>query len=651
MNKTAGVTLGGATAGSNINTTSWAKENAARSRNQQASDMYSAAKKKKASTGVAATPHVNPARPNPVKRNSTPRNMTVGRDVPSSPASTAPRRKSIPSAPSSSPKGRRGDFDGTVRKVAPVANRKASLPSAPAASPKYKAGTPRKTIPASPKPTVGKSAPKAVPRPQSAPMRAPPRPASLVYENVVPRGNNTSSPTPPDAKHQKARTASPMPPMTRKKSSRTAPRRLSNQSTDRKNGLQPPGLNRTKSAYDDGTPVSTPPNQMQELVARTLSLIDDTKDRLLGDRTQEQVPLARKASITPTSPPEKLPPPPTRTPSFVPGTAHFGTRNSSNHSRTTDSHYYGTDDIITASERASEAAAFPDDARWQRALRFVRLLPATPDEAPIKRRIRIFIWSSLLLDFICCIVAITTYSTITTCCGRSIWNVAGNIDWNKAIKVMSVIYILGIFLEIVPVLRGGIPWNIFNPMFGFLISFAVFFDNGRNEAIIMWVIEVFAVFFDYLVYRSKYVVYRDKKIKLDEIEAKLEPYIVASRQSAAMGVDSSVHTYPVDEEETTTNYRETRLLRDRRGLRISVLVERKHLRFHLVGVIVNSVLIFITLMVVVFIARSGGLCISDYETPNPFATDQFAKCPACQGTTGRCEICSGETAQCYYPYS
>lgn len=167
----------------------------------------------------------------------------------------------------------------------------------------------------------------------------------------------------------------------------------------------------------------------------------------------------------------------------------------------------------------------------------------------------------------------------------------------------------------------------------------------------MWVIEVFAVFFDYLVYRSKYVVYRDKKIKLDEIEAKLEPYIVASRQSAAMGVDSSVHTYPVDEEETTTNYRETRLLRDRRGLRISVLVERKHLRFHLVGVIVNSVLIFITLMVVVFIARSGGLCISDYETPNPFATDQFAKCPACQGTTGRCEICSGETAQCYYPYS
>jgi hypothetical protein len=579
--------------------------------------------------------------------------------------------------------------------------RAGSLP-APSPTPtplKHKAGSPnhnrQEAVPSSPRP-IRKYASAAVPRPPSTSvMQAPPRPASLVYEDMRGNKRNTNSNKGRDTRAaalQRSKSASPaMPAVTRKKSTPNNTTPTTNNNKNANAGVRRPSspsagnpknvsttnggphqyqpVARTKSlqSEDDESLPSSPMNPIQGLVARTLSLVEEAKERLLGDhnsRTAQQQQqqeagteppntTTRKASIVLTSPPENLPPPPNRTASFVPGAAYFGSRSDHSQSVVDRNFFGGGDDILSASERAEEAAAFPDDARWQRALRYIRLLPATPDEPPIKRRIRIFIWCSLFFDFICCIVAITTYSCVSTCCGRPIWNVAGIIDWNKAVKAISIIYIVAIFLEVIPVVREGVPLNMLNPLLGFLISFAVFFDNSRAEAIVMWVFEVMAVIFEYLVYRSRYVLYRGKKLKIDEIDAQLEPYIVArkARKLAANQSQDSFDSFGDDDEEKVTeDYREIRLLRDRRYLRSSLATERKHLRYHLVGVIFNSVLIFITLMVVIFIARSGGLCISDYETPNPFAKDQFAKCSSCLATTGTCEICTDATTQCYYPY-
>ena len=51
------------------------------------------------------------------------------------------------------------------------------------------------------------------------------------------------------------------------------------------------------------------------------------------------------------------------------------------------------------------------------------------------------------------------------------------------------LYLVLIFAEIIPVVRQGLPFNVLNPLLGFAITFAMFFDDSVAEALAMWIIE------------------------------------------------------------------------------------------------------------------------------------------------------------------
>jgi hypothetical protein len=310
--------------------------------------------------------------------------------------------------------------------------------------------------------------------------------------------------------------------------------------------------------------------------------------------------------------------------------------------------------------------AFEDDTKFKRFLRYMRLLPPHPDEKPAKKQIRIFTWSILILDFIAAMVAITTYDGVTTCCGESILSGAANIPWDSVIRVTTYVYLIAIFLEIIPVLRKGIPFNLLNPILGFAITFAMFFDDRMVEAIFMWLIEVSAIFLEFLVYRLQSKHYHERESRLVRVAKDLEPFKhkssrkMASAESLSDSDDEeslSGDSFGDDDEEDPRNsgsggnhLRKLRLLRERRVLRQTQNTDRVQLRYHFGGVVINLSLVGISMILIISIAVNGGLCFKDMKT-SVFEPNQLEKCSACKGISGVCEVCNPDgTSQCYFPY-
>jgi hypothetical protein len=548
---------------------------------------------------------------------------------------------------------------------------------------------------------------------KKAVMRAPPRPTSMITDSI--NNNNPNRPPangeqlPPKSKHPIVQCGSP-------RASRVGPQRKTKSlpvtSTPTSTALVPRQPNRhnlgaaqqptrTKSldledlvaTESDSSGTSGNPsdsatnNPLRDLYNRTRSMMDDlmgSGNSFNDDLTTTMVPSGDSGggALPPGSAcrssmkqPRRIlnqssdhqsvgrnsyhrqkslpPPPPNRGASFVPGLGGGSLHGGSNHSM---------DFLSPASSvlmRAiSDEPPFVDDPAWKKPLRFLRLLPPSPKERPINRRIRILIWTSLVLDCICAFVAIATFTQVTTCCGKPIWSLGGNVDWSTAMTVISYIYVVGIFLEVIPVVReSGIPWNIMNPLFGFLLTFAVFFDNSQAEAISMWIFETVAVICDFLVYKAKRQKRMDKEILLDSINEKLEPFFASNRKgngtTRTVAMDISFHETAINdmEDETVADHREIKLLRDRRHLRHSLAEDQKYLSYHLLGVVFNTGVIIITLIISVTIASTGGMCVYDNNTPNPFSQNQLGLCSACHGVDGTCEICRSDgTSQCYYPY-
>lgn len=276
----------------------------------------------------------------------------------------------------------------------------------------------------------------------------------------------------------------------------------------------------------------------------------------------------------------------------------------------------------------SETGEFPQDVWWQKCLRHFRILSPHPNEEKIKREVRLLIWSTLVLDVLVAVVSIATFGgTVTQCCDRAVMASIPGIDWNLFMNVISYIYLIGIFLEIHPVVREGpIPWNLLNPVFGFLISFAVFVDDSKGEAITIWIMEMGSVILEIVTYRRLRILHARKHERLDKLDDEV---------AVAKG----------------RGYKKTALLRERRETRIVVATSRKKLQYHFVGVTVNSVLTLVTLLMIIFVARGGGLCLVGGEGLDIFSGDQRSRCFKCAGND-ICEECteSGDIDQCYYPY-
>eukprot|EP00980_Cylindrotheca_fusiformis_P021425 scaffold8288_cov129-Cylindrotheca_fusiformis.AAC.3 len=275
----------------------------------------------------------------------------------------------------------------------------------------------------------------------------------------------------------------------------------------------------------------------------------------------------------------------------------------------------------------SELGEFPDDAWWQKCLRHFRILPPHPQEEKIKKELRILIWSTLILDALVGVVSIATFGSVTECCGLAVMASIPGIDWNLFMNVISYLYLIGIFVEIHPVVREGpIPWNLINPVFGFMIGFAVFVDDSKAEAICIWIMEMGSVVMEVLTYRRLRVIHHRKLERLEKLQEEIPG-------------------------EKGRGYKKTVLLRERRETRLIVASSQKKLQYHFVGVAVNGVLVVVSLLMIIFVARGGGLCMVKGDGLDIFAPDQRARCFKCPGD-GRCEVCteSGGIDQCYYPY-
>merc|ERR1711935_993273 len=274
--------------------------------------------------------------------------------------------------------------------------------------------------------------------------------------------------------------------------------------------------------------------------------------------------------------------------------------------------------------RDSDLGVFANDKKWQKFLRYFRILKPHPQEDEVKRQVRILIWSTLILDVLVAVVSIATFGSGTTmCCGVAVMAPIPGINWHLFMQVISYIYLIGIFLEIYPVVREGpIPWNLLNPMFGFLISFAVFVDDSKAEAISIWILETGSVILEVITYQKVKMLHNRKVKRLEDLEG------------------------DIANEKYSHGYRKTAFLRERRETRLVVTESTKKLRYHLVGVVVNFVFVSITLIMIIFVARGGGLCRIGFVPEGEeklkgldiFDADQRARCNKCGGTD-RCEIC------------
>eukprot|EP00533_Pseudo-nitzschia_delicatissima_P000468 CAMPEP_0116078634 /NCGR_PEP_ID=MMETSP0327-20121206/712_1 /TAXON_ID=44447 /ORGANISM="Pseudo-nitzschia delicatissima, Strain B596" /LENGTH=921 /DNA_ID=CAMNT_0003569203 /DNA_START=72 /DNA_END=2837 /DNA_ORIENTATION=+ len=361
-----------------------------------------------------------------------------------------------------------------------------------------------------------------------------------------------------------------------------------------------------------------------------------------------------------------------------------------------------------------ERSEYQDDNKFVSALRYIHFLPPHPNEDPIKKKIRIITWCALLCDFLNALVAIITWQGQTTkCCGQSILSALGTRGdgtgdgsaWDTAIEITTYLYMLLIFLEVVPVMRDRFPFNLMNPFIGFLITFAVFFSDSIVEAASMWVFEAMAVSCEAVNYRLRSKRFAKRKARLKNTKKEIEKlrkikrkvknqydnnggklltradskqFVLDLDDSSSFAEDSSFN----DDIETNNNsadlntvtgrtqvttvsnigtHRETRLLRERRQLIRSQHDDEQDLRVHLIGVTCNVSLVVFSLLLIIVIAKNGGTCLVGMRFGNVFKNDQLEKCNQCVGDDGEylmadgeaCERCSYTDPlenQCYYPY-
>lgn len=321
-----------------------------------------------------------------------------------------------------------------------------------------------------------------------------------------------------------------------------------------------------------------------------------------------------------------------------------------------------------------QTRVFENDPPYKMVLRYLRILPPYPDEKPNKKWIRRYTWWALVLDFIASMVSITTYNGVTTCCGVPIYSVAANINWDKTIRITTYVYVALIFCEIIPVLHKGIPFNLINPLVGFTIFFAMFFDDRAFEAICMWIIESSAIVLEFMVYRIKSKIYHEREDRLVKVDQDLEAFKVEKRNKSkrliSMESDSddslSGDSFDGVEDQRSKSdgsdpsfggnnpkLKEMRWLRERRLLRETQKQARVELRYHFIGVCMNFALVGISLTLVIVIAKNKGVCFVNMQPPKIFSNDQLESCYLCKDhdEDGACEECMDDgTSQCYYPY-
>jgi hypothetical protein len=308
--------------------------------------------------------------------------------------------------------------------------------------------------------------------------------------------------------------------------------------------------------------------------------------------------------------------------------------------------------------------------KFVRFLVFLRCLPeARVDATSEKNALRWFQWASLLADIAAAIVALVTFNGVTYCCGEPILNNFGGLDlpWQTIIRMLTYMYLALIVMEIYPVVKKGIPFNVISklsfqapllaapapiiltqllpnltcyadPFFGFLVTLAMFFDDSKSEALTMWGIETFAVLCEYgiLLLKMHQREYLAKEVK------KYGKLTTRKREERTRETAIDKDKADLEIAKNRQGFYHTKLEQKR---------EAKLLWYLRLACYINITFVCVVLALIIFISQAGGLCVSGAKAPNPFALNQLAKCVACTDIDGFCEVCADSVKQCYFPYA
>ena len=271
---------------------------------------------------------------------------------------------------------------------------------------------------------------------------------------------------------------------------------------------------------------------------------------------------------------------------------------------------------------------------------FVQCLPdARADSTPVKLALRWLQWASLIADVSAGVVAVITFSGVTYCCGDAILNFGGiDLPWRIMVRTLTYTYLVLILAEIYPVVKKGIPFNLVNPILGFIVTVAMFFDDSRKQALTMWGIETFAVLCEYGILLAK-MQQRDVLAKEVKRAGKL-----TSRKREERARETALDR---DEAEAEISRNRQEYYR----LKLEQKREKKLLWYLRVASYLNISFVIIFLAFVVIISHAGGLCVNGNTAPNPFNLNQLENCPACTEIDGHCEVCADDVKQCYFPYA
>ena len=170
-----------------------------------------------------------------------------------------------------------------------------------------------------------------------------------------------------------------------------------------------------------------------------------------------------------------------------------------------------------------------------------------------------------------------------------------------------------------------------NPIFGSCLSFAVFVDDSKAEAISIWILELGSVILEFLTYINLRKLYAREERRLEKLTSSISSYKRDVRER-----DSELQEMSVKDE-----YRKNYYLRERRNLRVEHSASQRKLRYHFIGVCVNFTLLGLTLLLIILVARGGGMCKVGGEGLDLFNTDQKGRCNMCieQLKGEKCELC------------
>lgn len=235
-----------------------------------------------------------------------------------------------------------------------------------------------------------------------------------------------------------------------------------------------------------------------------------------------------------------------------------------------------------------------------------------------------------MLDLAVALIAVFSYEHLLMCCGEPILGVPGINDVHQAIQIVLYMYLGVVVVQVLPVVREGcIPWNLMNPIFGLVLGFVLFLNDAPMAALCIWILLIISVALEFVAYRHYSILHRESKQRLDRANHNAQGVAKVPKRDY---------------------YHQTKQERIRRELQNRHTKSLYRLRKHAIGVFINTLMAIATLMLIIYVAKQGGMCVKDGGTPSLFLFNDQMECNSSEGNRyATCDSDLGES-ECYFPF-